>query len=150
MGVEELISISKKAYISEADALKGLEPYLAEFKARDKDIKDKARRVLERIKSRDFGFTQKMLAAYPIKSASGRAIMSLAESLVRVPDKETAFALIDDKIKGMNWKPSASRTALVAAVELALSLAGKTGANLVVFKALCTCLLYTSDAADDM
>ena len=146
--IAKIAEISKKAYIAEEDALRSLAPYLADFKKRESHIKDRAAKYLNVIKGRPQSFTQKMLASYPMKSQSGRALMSLAESLIRVPDKETAYELINDKIKDIGWKPQRSNSGLSflnAAIEAALTLASKTGANMVVHKAFTSAFAKLGD-----
>ncbi len=142
--VSKIAELAKKAYIAEEDALRGLSTYLIEIKKRDDIVRARAAEFLKAIKGKPQSFTQKMLASYPMKSASGRALMSLAESLIRVPDKETAYELINDKIKHMGWKPS-SRGFLNTAVEAALTLASKTGANMIVHKAFVSAFAKLGD-----
>jgi RHH-type proline utilization regulon transcriptional repressor/proline dehydrogenase/delta 1-pyrroline-5-carboxylate dehydrogenase len=45
-----------------------------------------------------------LMREYNLSSAEGLRLMCLAEALLRVPDKETAQALIRDKITGGDWR----------------------------------------------
>lgn len=44
-----------------------------------------------------------LMADYGLDGAEGRALMSLAEALLRVPDKATASALIRDRLGAADW-----------------------------------------------
>jgi len=47
---------------------------------------------------------QNILQAYPLSTPQGRAMMCLAESLLRIPDAHTAGLLIEEKVVGQGWK----------------------------------------------
>lgn len=47
---------------------------------------------------------QSFIHQYSLSTEEGIAIMCLAESLLRIPDHETAHELINDKLKNKNWK----------------------------------------------
>lgn len=136
MGVEDLINISKNAYISEADALKKLAPYLDFFKNNDQKIRSHAKELLIKISGKKPSLTQSLMKAFPIKTPQGNSIMSLAECLGRVPDNKTAYALINDKISNIKWDKHKGSGFFIKLVEFALSIAAKTGANAIVHKAL--------------
>jgi len=59
-----------------------------------------------------FWAVESLLHEYPISSAEGLALMRLAEALLRVPDVETAIALLADQL-GRTQFSSASDVALV-------------------------------------
>jgi RHH-type proline utilization regulon transcriptional repressor/proline dehydrogenase/delta 1-pyrroline-5-carboxylate dehydrogenase len=50
-----------------------------------------------------FGEIEAMLLKYPLSSAEGLGLMTLAESLLRIPDSETANALIKEKLVQGDW-----------------------------------------------
>ena len=68
-----------------------------------------------------------LLQEYSLSSQEGVILMSLAEALLRIPDSETADALIKDKIGGANWEKHLghSESIFVNASTWALMLTGK-------------------------
>lgn len=46
---------------------------------------------------------ESFLAEYSLDTREGLQLMSLAEALVRIPDSDTAEALIESKLKGLDW-----------------------------------------------
>ncbi len=129
--------LSAKKYISETTALKMLESYLAEFRERTPQILSRARSYLQEIGKTKMGLTQSLISQYPLKTEQGYAIMSLAECLDRVPDRETAYELINDKIRGMKWSREDGKSSiLMNATAQALNLASKLGGNAVTYTAL--------------
>jgi RHH-type proline utilization regulon transcriptional repressor/proline dehydrogenase/delta 1-pyrroline-5-carboxylate dehydrogenase len=58
-------------------------------------------------------------AAFPLNSAAGLALMSLAEALLRVPDAANADRLVRDRLSRINWGEHRSSGALGAALRLA-------------------------------
>ena len=67
------------------------------------------------------------LQQYNLETEEGIILMCLAEALLRIPDKKTADALIEDKFSGANWKKyfSKSESMLVNASTWGLMLTGK-------------------------
>lgn len=47
---------------------------------------------------------QQLLKEYSLATEEGVALMCLAEALIRVPDKETAQLLLEDKLNQRNWQ----------------------------------------------
>ena len=136
----KILELSSKALIPELDAIDALKPYLQDYIDAEGKIEVRAKKYIHKVASQKSNFVQSMLGQYPLKSPQGYAIMSLAECLQRVPDKDTAYALINDKISGVNWKSgNGGTTSLVAkAVSHSLNLAAKMGGNLIVLTALKT------------
>jgi RHH-type proline utilization regulon transcriptional repressor/proline dehydrogenase/delta 1-pyrroline-5-carboxylate dehydrogenase len=62
-----------------------------------------AARLIEGARARKAGGLDAFLAAYGLGTEEGVALMCLAEALLRVPDPETADALIHDKLAGIDW-----------------------------------------------
>ena len=63
-----------------------------------------ARRLVEAVRSDAHpALTDRLMGAYSLTSKEGRALMELAEALLRVPDNATRDALLRDKIPGNNW-----------------------------------------------
>jgi RHH-type proline utilization regulon transcriptional repressor/proline dehydrogenase/delta 1-pyrroline-5-carboxylate dehydrogenase len=73
------------------------------------------------------GLLETFLAEYGLSTDEGVALMCLAEALLRVPDAETADALIRDKIAGADWSRhlGQSGSPLVNASTWALMLTGR-------------------------
>ncbi len=133
----EIKAISGKKYLSEAEALAGLKNYLGEFQDSEARIIARARKYLELIVRKKPNLVQSLIAQYPLKTEAGYAIMSLAECLDRVPDRKTAYQLIDDKIGDMRWDSGSDNSSLVMnTVAQALKLASKMGGNAVTYTAL--------------
>lgn len=65
---------------------------------------------------------------YGLDTQEGLALMCMAEALLRIPDKQTANALIRDKVAAINWLKSGAKNKdwLALAAGLGLSLTGAT------------------------
>ncbi len=93
-----------------------------------------------------FWAMETLLKEYPISGNEGRALMRLAEALLRVPDAETAIALTADQLSQAQFDPQAdSALARLSSAALSMSqhlldpdggLLKKMGAHLVVQAAL--------------
>ena len=59
------------------------------------------------------GWVNRFLAHYRLNSDEGRALLSLAEAFLRVPDDETADALVRDRIGAADWEAGTSPSLLV-------------------------------------
>jgi RHH-type proline utilization regulon transcriptional repressor/proline dehydrogenase/delta 1-pyrroline-5-carboxylate dehydrogenase len=55
-----------------------------------------------------FGEIEALLLKYPLSSNEGLGLMTLAESLLRIPDSQTANALIKEKLTQGNWNEKIS------------------------------------------
>ena len=62
-----------------------------------------AARLIEGARARKAGGLDAFLVTYGLGTEEGVALMCLAEALLRVPDAETADALIHDKLAGIAW-----------------------------------------------
>ncbi len=60
------------------------------------------------------GWVNRFLHQYRLNTDEGRALLSLAEAFLRVPDAETADALVRDKIGAADWDAGASSSLLVS------------------------------------
>ena len=69
------------------------------------------------------GLVGRLIAVYDLTSHEGRALMELAESLLRVPDAASQDALIADKLGGRGWQ-NTDATGFARAATLALSAVG--------------------------
>ncbi len=70
---------------------------------------------------------EKFLAQYGLTTKEGVALMCLAEALLRVPDKSTISALIEDKVSSGNWSEHRGQSAssLINSSTWALLITGK-------------------------
>ena len=57
------------------------------------------------------GWVNQFLQEYRLNTSEGVALLSLAEAFLRVPDAETADALIADKLGDADWKAHAGKSA---------------------------------------
>jgi RHH-type proline utilization regulon transcriptional repressor/proline dehydrogenase/delta 1-pyrroline-5-carboxylate dehydrogenase len=62
-----------------------------------------AARLIEGARERKASGLDAFLQSYGLGTEEGIALMCLAEALLRVPDPETADALIHDKLAGIDW-----------------------------------------------
>ncbi len=74
------------------------------------------------------GQLESFMQQYSLSTREGLALMCLAEALLRVPDKETANALIKDKVTAANWLNSAGDSGdwIVKAAGVGLLMTSKT------------------------
>src|SRR5688500_18182482 len=56
------------------------------------------------------GWVNQFLQEYRLNTSEGIALLSLAEAFLRVPDPETADALIADKLGNANWRAHAGKS----------------------------------------
>jgi len=86
-----------------------------------------AGRLIEGARARKAGGIDAFLVTYGLGSEEGIALMCLAEALLRVPDEETADALIRDKLAGIDWSEhlGESNSTFVNAATFSLMLTGQ-------------------------
>lgn len=68
-------------------------------------VKARAKKLVEDVRSqkRSPGQLEAFMRDYSLNSEEGLALMTLAEALLRIPDKKTAQALINDKVAASDW-----------------------------------------------
>ena len=68
-------------------------------------ITAKAKHLIESIRGQNASLTEveQFLARYPLTSPQGLALMTLAESLLRIPDADTANKLIHETLAPIDW-----------------------------------------------
>lgn len=109
---------------TEADLVRGFLESPALSDSQRKEAKELARSIVSEVRGKDgAGPIERLVAGFDLTSDEGRAMMGLAEALVRVPDERTRDALIEDKVVGQHWFAS-DADALVKAAGLALDAAG--------------------------
>jgi RHH-type proline utilization regulon transcriptional repressor/proline dehydrogenase/delta 1-pyrroline-5-carboxylate dehydrogenase len=79
-------------------------------KVRDNAL-DLVKRVRER--SRDAGVMEAFMREYDLSSEEGVVLMCLAEALLRIPDNDTAEALISDKLSDADWESHLGKSSSV-------------------------------------
>ncbi|WP_330927065.1 bifunctional proline dehydrogenase/L-glutamate gamma-semialdehyde dehydrogenase PutA [Candidatus Sororendozoicomonas aggregata] len=93
------------------------------------NITSRATRLVEQVRERDdaLHIIDSLLLQYSLDTHEGILLMCLAESLMRIPDKETADALIRDKLSVADWEAhlSKSDSIIVNASTWGLMLTGK-------------------------
>ncbi len=100
---KEFIQISKNAFTAEEEYIKNLLPeFTFDFRRNDR-ISKKASALIEHIKKDRIFSVEQFLQKYNLSTAEGVAILSLAESLIRIPDSNTAHELIVDKLSHKEW-----------------------------------------------
>jgi RHH-type proline utilization regulon transcriptional repressor/proline dehydrogenase/delta 1-pyrroline-5-carboxylate dehydrogenase len=99
-------SISDHYCIEENQYIEKLYSLAYAGEAEQADVKKVARRLIESVRSmHNSGFIaiEKLLQEYSLSDEDGVVLMCLAEALLRIPDKKTADALIQDKLSGSEW-----------------------------------------------
>jgi len=86
-----------------------------------------AARLIAGARARKAGGLDAFLVTYGLGTEEGIALMCLAEALLRVPDAETADALIHDKLAGIDWgeRLGDSSSTFVNAATFSLMLTGE-------------------------
>ena len=75
------------------------------FTKKDKElILTEAKKYCQDIRVAKTSGMESFINQYNLSNQEGVAIMCLAESLLRIPDSKTAKELINDKLKGKQWK----------------------------------------------
>ena len=97
----------------------------------DKDtslaIQTRARNYIELIRAAKTSSTEieTFLQHYSLTSPEGRALMTLAESLLRIPDAATADLLIEEKLLSSDWNKVGGENFLMKGASTGLSIAKK-------------------------
>ena len=95
----------------EADVLAGLLPAAALPPATRNAVVGRALGLLADLRAaQNEGWVNRFLQQYRLNTAEGVALLSLAEAFLRVPDSETADALIRDKIGTADWAQHAGES----------------------------------------
>ncbi|RJY10359.1 bifunctional proline dehydrogenase/L-glutamate gamma-semialdehyde dehydrogenase PutA [Aurantiacibacter aquimixticola] len=88
---------------------------------------DLAARLIEGARKRTSKGLDAFMATYGLNTEEGIALMCLAEALLRVPDEQTADALIRDKLANVDWAEhlGESKSVFVNAATFSLMLTGE-------------------------
>jgi RHH-type transcriptional regulator, proline utilization regulon repressor / proline dehydrogenase / delta 1-pyrroline-5-carboxylate dehydrogenase len=94
------------SYIAnEAGVIKELLSQLQLSESERNNIAQQAQRLITTLRKQQSNTTiDAILNEYKLASAEGRALMCLAEAMLRVPDKQTAIRLIADKLTTADWR----------------------------------------------
>ncbi|WP_394243245.1 bifunctional proline dehydrogenase/L-glutamate gamma-semialdehyde dehydrogenase PutA [Halopseudomonas laoshanensis] len=119
--VSDNYAVDEAAYVAELEPLAEPEDVTA--------LSQRATRLIEDVRKRDNASDSidALLQQYSLDTQEGIMLMCLAEALLRVPDAETADALIRDKLNAAQWDKHVgqSESALVNAAAWGLVMTGK-------------------------
>lgn len=122
-------AIAPLTRVSEAAALGMLIPAATLSTEERGRVEARARRLVEDIRTSNAGgWVERFLQEYRLDTGEGKALLTLAEAFLRVPDSSTADALIRDKLMSADWKAHAgkSESALVNSATFGLMMAQMT------------------------
>jgi RHH-type proline utilization regulon transcriptional repressor/proline dehydrogenase/delta 1-pyrroline-5-carboxylate dehydrogenase len=119
--------ISSKSYNDEIEHIKMLLDYINIDDTKHNLIGLRAHRMVEKIRDSKVHTIESFIQEYSLSTEEGVAIICLAESLLRIPDKKTAHDLVSDKLSGKNWQQhlGKSESLFVNASSWGLLLTGK-------------------------
>ncbi|MGV6851415.1 MAG: bifunctional proline dehydrogenase/L-glutamate gamma-semialdehyde dehydrogenase PutA [bacterium] len=97
--------ISRHYFADEAETIQNLKQELLHSAYSTDKISQNAVQLVSRVRdsSQKLAALDAFMQEYDLSSDEGVTLMCLAESLLRIPDKETAELLIRDKLDGANW-----------------------------------------------
>ena len=101
----DLQNISQRQFIRESHSLSDMTSYLDEFKIDYEKIMCDAQLMVNKARNGSNNLSVEVfLNKYNLSTKEGVALMCLAESLLRIPDKETANKQIESTFKDTDWK----------------------------------------------
>lgn len=117
-------------YQNEARTLEALYKHAEWGETRALAVAERARAFLSVIRTPggSAGLLESFLQSYALDTEEGLAMMTLAEALLRIPDRATANVLIRDKVKAADWlaRQGASGDWLTKAAGVGMSLSKRT------------------------
>jgi len=121
---EALQKIRQHHRLPEADAVERLRALQPQSSG---GIEATALRLAQRVRATPPGplSAESFLRHYGLSTPEGVALMCVAEALLRIPDAETADALLREKLGQGDWTPSRDDPLLASAADWALLLTGK-------------------------
>lgn len=90
-------------YIDEKKYISSLLEYIRFDFRKNSQIEQKSKEFISVIQNDNNFAAEHFLQKYNLSTDEGIAILSLAESLIRIPDDSTANDLINDRMSGRNW-----------------------------------------------
>jgi RHH-type proline utilization regulon transcriptional repressor/proline dehydrogenase/delta 1-pyrroline-5-carboxylate dehydrogenase len=105
-------ALSSYLYADENEVVAELIKTLPWSAERGYAVQNKAEELVHKIRARKTppGQMESFLQHYSLSTAEGLALMTLAEALLRIPDRETAGLLIRDKVAAANWLSEAGES----------------------------------------
>src|SRR4051794_1887730 len=118
-----LASLRRLHRMAEADVVARLRPQ----QPRSAAIEATALRLAQQVRTTPPGAlsAESFLRHYGLSTPEGVALMCVAEALLRIPDAETADALLREKLAQGNWATSSDDSLVASAADWALLLTGK-------------------------
>jgi len=101
---KHLAEISQLTYCDEKKLIQTLQKTIALKNFEKAKITADARDYVNIIRDAKKSFVENFINEYSLSTEEGVAIICLAESLLRIPDKATANELIKDKLTDKSWK----------------------------------------------
>lgn len=95
--------ISHEAFADEIEVVRNRLSYINLNDDQNFQIQREAIVLVEEIRKFKRTYIDDFIAEFSLSNEEGVAIMCLAEGLLRIPDRKTAMALIDDKLAGKEW-----------------------------------------------
>ncbi|PCJ29725.1 MAG: bifunctional proline dehydrogenase/L-glutamate gamma-semialdehyde dehydrogenase [Rickettsiales bacterium] len=90
--------------VDEKEVVKKLLPLSRFHKAEQRLVESHGKKLVEKIKSDRHFSIEEFLHRYSLSDAEGVAVLSLAESLLRIPDNKVGMELISDKLSNKHWE----------------------------------------------
>ncbi|SFR49047.1 L-proline dehydrogenase /delta-1-pyrroline-5-carboxylate dehydrogenase [Marinobacter daqiaonensis] len=122
-------AITENYAVDEASYLRELMKLARSDAAEKKAVTETATNLIRKVREQDDAvhMIDALLQEYSLDTEEGILLMCLAEALMRIPDKHTADALIQDKISTADWKKHVGRSesTLVNASTWGLLLTGR-------------------------
>lgn len=121
-----LKKISQLRFLGENEAVSVCHQFVKDYRCNFTNVQDKAQKYItySRDNSDDFGI-ESFFSQYPLDTKEAQAVLSLAESLIRISDSYTANKLIQDKLSGANWQSKDDSSYLMKLSSFAMKTAGK-------------------------
>lgn len=124
------VSFSSYFQLSEEQAVRALLDGFVWDRARARRVAKDASALIMAVRERgaEAGQLESFMRDYALDTEEGLALMTLAEALLRIPDKETRSALIRDKVAAANWLGGvgSSKDWVVKAAGVGLFMTSKT------------------------
>ncbi|MDC0663463.1 bifunctional proline dehydrogenase/L-glutamate gamma-semialdehyde dehydrogenase PutA [Marinobacter sp. SS21] len=122
-GMADNYAVDEAAYLNE------LIPLAQSDAAEHREVTEIATRLIQQVREQDDSvhMVDALLQEYSLDTQEGILLMCLAEALMRIPDKRTADALIEDKMSVADWQKHLGRSdsTLVNASTWGLMLTGR-------------------------
>lgn len=122
-GMADNYAVDEAAYLNE------LIPLAQSDTAEHREVTEIATRLIQQVREQDDSvhMVDALLQEYSLDTQEGILLMCLAEALMRIPDKHTADALIEDKLSVADWQKHLGRSesTLVNASTWGLMLTGR-------------------------